>query len=93
MPVGHVSKFCINPSAWRLPILIMNFKEIEATQARKFSFGKHSGRTVEDVYLRDTSYLEWMIAPSTNFNNKELVRKVKQYLEWKNAKPEPEKGS
>lgn len=55
------------------------------TGKRFLTFGKYCNTTIEDVYRRDRSYLEWMVRPSTDFHNKELVSKVRKYLDIKDG--------
>lgn len=44
-----------------------------------FGFGKHAGKTIREVATDYPDYIDWMINKS-NFNNTDMLDKVKQYL-------------
>lgn len=46
----------------------------------KFQFGKHKGKTIEEVYEADKPYLNWII--SKEFKDRGLKIKVNQFLKY-----------
>ena len=47
-----------------------------------FTFGKHRGQTIDEVYKTNADYLDWIIGQA-DFFNKEAQEKIKQYVESK----------
>ena len=48
-----------------------------------FQFGKHTGKTIREVATDYPDYIDWMINKA-NFNNTDMLNKVKLYMEQKN---------
>ncbi len=49
-----------------------------------FAFGKHKGKTVEDVFKRDASYFEWMMKGDFPENTKRVITRLR--LQLKNTR-------
>ena len=47
-----------------------------------FPFGKHAGKTIREVAAHHPDYIDWMINKA-NFNNTDMLDKVKLYIEQK----------
>lgn len=48
-----------------------------------FPFGKHVGKTIREVVEHHPDYIDWMVN-KVNFNNTDMLNKVKLYIEHKN---------
>ena len=49
----------------------------------EFRFGKHKGKTIDEVYQEDAGYLEWCL---DNFDDKNFMKlKIKEYMGAKDA--------
>lgn len=47
---------------------------------KKFTFGKHKGRKIEEVLVTDRSYLEWMLTAKTESGDEDWIYSLKHYL-------------
>lgn len=50
-----------------------------------FKFGKHAGKTIKEVVTNHPDYIDWMLNKA-NFNNTDMIDKVKIYLQSKTKK-------
>lgn len=53
---------------------------VEQALVTKFTFGKYSGRYIEEIAMRDPGYLEWMLSNMFDMDS-DLRYSVKYYLE------------
>ncbi len=47
-----------------------------------FTFGKHSGKTIKEVVENHKDYIDWMLNKA-NFNNSDMLEKIKEYMKNK----------
>ncbi|MDR3046623.1 MAG: 3'-5' exonuclease [Bacteroidales bacterium] len=59
--------------------IVFNEKDEEV-----FAFGKHNGKTVEQVLLEDRNYLDWIMRSDFHYSTKEVVKKINERLSLKN---------
>ena len=69
--------------------LIKNKKEVEISTREdalkyKINFGKHSGKTIEEIWKEDPQYIQWLWANGTD----ETIRKCLEIINTNNKKTE-----
>lgn len=67
--VEYLHKFCsMNNNVDLAGRIVMNDKQQEV-----FNFGKHKGKTVDDVFLKEPSYYEWMMQGDFPAETKQVI--------------------
>ena len=55
-----------------------------AKQEETFNFGKHKGRTVEEVFRKEPQYFDWMIKAEFPLSTKKVITAIrKRYMDHK----------
>ena len=55
-----------------------------ARQEETFNFGKHKGRTVEEVFKKEPQYFDWMIKAEFPLSTKKVITAIrKRYMDHK----------
>jgi DNA polymerase-3 subunit epsilon len=55
-----------------------------AKQEETFNFGKHKGRTVEEVFRKEPQYFDWMIKAEFPLSTKKVITAIrKRYIDHK----------